>query len=437
MINVLNKATGEIIKVDLICKYENDVLAARKFNPEPGTKFYSTYPFIIKTDDTIEVDGASKPCRVVTLADGYEVKTGRTKREKPVPVEPVPTEPVEPAEKPVAYEPVEATESPVEPTPTPTPAPAPTLDAATQAFAALTPLFSGVQTNVEAAVMAKLEPVINQLKQQAKTQTKRLEIITSSGERSEVDGVFCDDFEDILQDVADGFYPYLWGAAGCGKTHTAEQVAKALKLDFYCQTTIQFAHDVKGYGDAAGNFVETSFYKAFKYGGLYFQDEYDRSSSEAAVVLNTALANGYYDFPVVGRVEAHPNFRFMAAGNTRMMGADDEYVSGQVIDASSRDRVIYYEMKYDRRVELPVMANGDVELVDFVEDVRQAIEECRISHVVSYRATKYMAARSTNKEKTLVRSTFKGIENDMIRTIYGALKDKENQWAKAMKNIIK
>lgn len=83
MINVINTTTNEVIKVDLICNYDG-VLAARKFNPEPGTKFYASYPFIVKTDDTIEVDGASKPCRVVTLADGYELKTVRSPRKSKV-----------------------------------------------------------------------------------------------------------------------------------------------------------------------------------------------------------------------------------------------------------------------------------------------------------------------------------------------------------------
>ena len=280
------------------------------------------------------------------------------------------------------------------------------------------------------------EKDIDELKAQAKNHVTRLEVSVDKGKPNEVEGVFCADFEDIVKDVAEGFYPYLWGAAGCGKTHTAEQVAKALGLEFYPQTTILFAHDVRGYGDAAGNYVPTSFYKAFAFGGLYYQDEYDRSNAEASIVLNTALANGYYDFPVVGRVKAHENFRFMAAGNTRMLGADEQYVSGHVQDASSRDRVIYYEMGYDRRVELPVIAQGDKTLVNFVEDVRNAIKECRIIHVVSYRETRYMKAREDNKEKALVRSTFKGLEKDAIRLIYGSLSDKSNAWAKAMSNII-
>lgn len=271
----------------------------------------------------------------------------------------------------------------------------------------------------------------------AKTEPVKAKLVSKSAHKATTKEYYCKDYKDILQDVADGWNVYLCGAAGSGKTHTAEQIARDLGLDYYTQTTIQFAHDVRGYGDAGGRYVGTPFYEAFANGGLYFQDEYDRSYAEAAIVLNTALANGYYDFPVVGRVKAHPNFRFMAAGNTLMKGADDQYVTGQVIDASSRDRFgAFYVCEYNHEVELNAIAGGDKELVAFVEDVRKALAKTGVTQIVSYRATAYMHARSANKAKTLVRNTFKGMEKDDIRMVYNALRDKDNEWAKAMATII-
>ena len=60
--------------------------------------------------------------------------------------------------------------------------------------------------------------------------------------------VHCEDYDDILELMSRGRRVYLYGPAGSGKSHTAEQIARDLGLEFYGQTTIQFAHDVRGYG---------------------------------------------------------------------------------------------------------------------------------------------------------------------------------------------
>lgn len=286
---------------------------------------------------------------------------------------------------------------------------------------------------------AKVEGIVqNVLNRMAKEDPKKVSaVVKKARQNAKKDGeVYCEKFERIKAKVARGNNVYLYGRAGSGKSHTAEQVAERLGLDFYGQTTIQFAHDVRGYGDAGGNFQETPFFKAFANGGLYFQDEYDRSNSEAAIVLNSALANGWYDFPIVGRVNAHPNFRFMAAGNTLMKGADEEYVTGQIIDASSRDRFgFFFEVDYNHTVEMKI-AGGNEEIVSFVEDIREAIKSTGIQQVVSYRATAAMRDEVENendKEACIIESVCKGLEKDEIREIYGALKNKDNSWARAMK----
>lgn len=250
----------------------------------------------------------------------------------------------------------------------------------------------------------------------------------------------CADFDEICDYVADGQPVYLYGAAGCGKSHTAQQIANALSLDFYTQSQVLFAHDVKGYGDANGNFQETPFFKAFTKGGLFFIDEMDASAPEALVVLNTAIANRMYDFPVVGNVKAHEDFRIIAAGNTALTGADTEYTARAVQDASTINRFAFFEMSYDKEIELPVMANNDEVLYNFVCDLRNAIKETRISLCVSYRQTAILATEKAVKygrDKALMRNVFGGRENDEIRILFDALADKSNVWAKAMKSLIK
>ena len=307
------------------------------------------------------------------------------------------------------------------------------------AFAALTPLFSGVEANVKAACMAALQPIINQLQKDIKQQAHHVVVQTPDGAEHQVSGVVCADFESIVQDVADGYMPYLYGAAGCGKSHTAQQVAEALGLDFYPMQQLMFAHQVEGYGNAAGEYVETPFYKAFRYGGLTFLDEFDGSAPEAAIVINSAVANGVYTFPVVGTVKAHPNFRIMAAGNTIGQGADMAYTGRSVLDASTRDRMAYYEMTYDPRVELPLMAGGDEALHTFVCCLRKAIAENNISCLVSYRATKYLSTRQANKAAAIQRGVLKGMNPDDLRILKRAMEAlpemNGNEWGEALQSI--
>lgn len=438
-INVKNIQTSEIIKVASL-RVLNGKIAAYYDFPEPSQKWLAKFPFCVKSDETITDEKHSVECRVFTLAEGYELTKVKAEKRQPKKEQPEAEAPAEveldaPTEMEEVVEPEAVVEVPAEPQPEPkveAPQAAGLNDALATAFM---PIFSKVAAQIEANVRSKVQAEIDALKAQAKTHVQRIELVKPEGEKFEVEGLFCNEFEDICEDVNNGWYPYLWGAAGCGKSHTAEQVAKALGLDFYTQNMLSFAHEVAGYGNAAGEFVETPFFKAFSQGGLFFLDEADRSQVEGLVVLNQALAQGVFNFPVIGNVKAHPNFRFMAAGNTVMNGADEMYTSGQTQDASFKRRLVFYEMSYDRRIELPVMAQGDEELVNFVEDVRSAIKRTNTLHFVSYSETRYMKQHEDKKEKALVRSTFKSLDADIIRQIYGELSDKENSWAKALYNV--
>lgn len=447
MIKVKNQTTGQVSEVWYV-DVKNGVIVAN--SKKPRAKFYERNGEYLESANYFDADGFP----VFVVKSGYELTNEKAPRqpkdETPVeaPVEAVP----ETTEAPVEMEAVIEAEA-VEEVPAEAPVEAPKprrekkaepkveaqpqtdglQDALSLAFA---PVFANVKKQIENDIRAEVKAEIDALKAQAKTHVQRIELVTPDGAAHEVEGLFCDEFEDMCADVNNGWSPYLHGAAGCGKSHTAEQIAKALGLDFYTQNMLNFAHEVAGYGNAAGEFVETPFFNAFSKGGLFFLDEADRSQVEGLVVLNQALAQGVFNFPVVGNVKAHPKFRFMCAGNTKMNGADEMYTSGQTQDASFKRRVIFYEMKYDRRIELPIMAQGDEVLVNFVEDVRRAIERTGTLHFVSYTETKYMKEHEDKKEKALIRSTFKSLDMDIIRQIYGELEDKDNVWAKALKNVV-
>ena len=429
MIKIKNIENGEMMQV---WQTGIDKATGRIYcNGTPTAKYLAKYP-LTATEEKIGED------TVLTLNDGWELVKGkgeRKQRQSKIKNDKPKDEPHDETTKDEQPEAVEVvTED--EPQPETT---GQTVDDTTneQALIAALKNLRGGAVDIAKVREIVAEELSKLVAKDAKKAAKVIEVAKKNkGKKNEV---YCAKFHRIVSKVSRGNNVYLYGPAGSGKSHTAEQVAEALGLDFYGQTTIQFAHDVRGYGDAGGKFQDTPFYKAFAFGGLYFQDEYDRSNAEAAIVLNSALANGWYDFPIVGRVEAHPNFRFMAAGNTLMTGADEEYVTGQEIDASSRDRFAYFfEIDYSHEVEMRI-AHGHEEIVLFVEDVRQAIKETGIKHVASYRATAAMTDEVEN-EKDLVaccdESIFKALDVDARREIYERLNDKTNVWAKALKKLI-
>lgn len=433
MITIKNIQTGETKNV-YNTEFVNGYVKSNTGKPL-GRRFINSWAGVLSQVVTAEEEqlfALSEDWEVVTKAERKH-RQPKAKKNEPKDEPKAQDEPTK-DEQPEAVEVVTEDEPKVEPQPQPQDEDDTTNEQAL--IAALKNLRGG------AVDVAKVREIVSEeLSKLVATDAKKAAKVVEAAKKNngKKNEVYCAKFQRIVAKVSRGNNVYLFGPAGSGKSHTAEQVAEALGLDFYGQTTIQFAHDVRGYGDAGGNFQETPFYKAFAFGGLYFQDEYDRSNAEAAIVLNSALANGWYDFPIVGRVEAHPNFRFIAAGNTLMTGPDEEYITGQEIDPSSRDRFgFFFEIDYSHEVELHI-AHNDEKIVSFVEDVRQAIKQAGIKHVVSYRATAAMIDELENEDDLVSccdESIFKTLDTDARREIYERLNDKTNVWAKALKKLI-
>lgn len=345
----------------------------------------------------------------------------------------------EPTPEPVS-EPIQPASEPVTIEPTPTPAPqAPSQQAAIDAFAALTPLFAGVQANVQAAVMAQLQPIIEKLKVAANTQARTVKVVLPSGQTNAVNGSVCADFDAMVQTLTEGEYIYLHGPAGCGKSYTAQQLAEALDIPFYGMQQLLYEHQIVGFVDANGKRHETPFSEAYTNGGLAFLDEIDGSSPEAAITINNALANGVIAMPGVGNVKMHPNFRCVAAGNTTMTGASVMYTARQVLDASTIDRFMFVGMDYDVNIER-VFANGDESIIEFAHDVRRAMDDAGLCGLFSYRAIKRLGnvnlQQAWGDAKLLQAAFAKSFGRDELRLIYGRLSNTNNRWAVALQSLI-
>ena len=331
----------------------------------------------------------------------------------------------------------------VEPEPAPEPTPkviatakAPNMDAVQALMASFgQQLQSALQPRADIDEKAVVDIVCRELDKRA-SHIQHIQIKSPNG-TANMTGCFCDKFEYLVNIVSAGKPLYMYGPAGSGKSFTAKQIAEALGLPYFETSQAMFSYDLKGYGDAGGNYVETPFYKAFTQGGLFFLDEVDASASEAMVVLNNAIANRRFDFPVVGMVNAHEKFRVVAAGNTRMTGATLAYSARQIQDSSFKNRFFFEVMGYDRRIELQ-LANNDKEIVEFAHDLRKAARDSQILQLCTYRQIQDLAMLDgcCYDDAHLLRgSVLQEKEIDEIEILRDRLEHKNNRWAKAMAKV--
>lgn len=251
-------------------------------------------------------------------------------------------------------------------------------------------------------------------------ETKEKESETKREKRDWNKEVKHEKFEMIKTCIENNIPVYLAGPAGSGKNYTLEQISWELGLEFYFTNSVQQEYKLTGFIDAGGTYHETEFYKAFKNGGIFFLDEMDASIPEVLVLLNAAIANGYFEFPN-GKIEAHKNFRVVAAGNTVGSGADELYTGRLVLDQATLDRFVIIEFDYDRNIEMH-LAKGNSELVDFVRELREQAKKNGIRATFSYRCIKMVTKLEQTEislKDILEIAVFKGLNKDTINQFYG------------------
>lgn len=254
--------------------------------------------------------------------------------------------------------------------------------------------------------------------------------IEKEKEIKKITGIFHSVFPSVVKLVSKGVPVYLKGDAGTGKSVLSEQVARALNIKFYYSGAVQQEYGIRGFTDAYGTYRESEFYKAFTTGGLFMLDEMDASSPDVLVLLNGAIANGWFDFPApVGRVCAHEDFRVIGAGNTSLSGANEYYSGRQMLDKATVDRFLFVNLDYDKNIEL-LMAGGDENLALFARDLRAAVKKQGINTIVSYRAIKNFkdSADILGEEDAMLATFLKELSKSDIQSIISQMPDKAGYW---------
>ena len=295
--------------------------------------------------------------------------------------------------------------------------------------------FAMLVKQVTDAVLGQIKPMLEDVaKNQTSNKVEHVHTIKVNDMTTKIEGLTHPKFERVLKYVANHHNVYLYGPAGSGKNVICEQVAKALGVPFYYQNTIITKFDVTGYKNAAGEFEETEFYKAWTQGGVFMLDEADNACAEALVTLNAALANGYYSFPGIGRVECSPNFYCVAAGNTNGQGATDEYCRRYKMDESSRDRFAFVDIDYNPEIEEGI-CNGHADVLDFVRELRGICKTQRISLICGYRAIKNLTMFYEDDAAAIIDDfILKGAEKDTVREIARRLNG-DNKYCEAFRKL--
>lgn len=286
------------------------------------------------------------------------------------------------------------------PYPLPAPLPPPAAgDAAGALMAALQALMAAQQGPAvnEAAITAIVDARL-----EAARLPRELRIKVGDAPAVKVDGHQHPLFKRVVRILStrqrDGFYPNLLlkGPAGCGKTHLASQVARALGRTY---ASISGSAGVSE-AQLTGRLLPTGEGGKFQYhasplvtqymaGGVFLLDEMDAFDPNALVSTNSALANGEFFVEARAasgldtRVPRHPDSIILASANTYGTGADALYVGRNPLDAATLTRFIVLDMDYDPEFERT--QTDDKRLLEFVWSLRAKATEHRIKRVVSTR----------------------------------------------------
>lgn len=189
--------------------------------------------------------------------------------------------------------------------------------------------------------------------------------------------------EKLLQTIKTGTNNiWMVGPAGCGKSTMARNVASAMNLPYLCISC--------GIGTSATEFVgykypereATKFSEYYSKPSVILIDEFTALDPAVAQVCNAALANGEIE-TTTGLIHRHPECIIIATSNTFGNGADRQYVANNQLDASTIDRFVggIIEVDYSEEYE----SQFDVEVVDYVRQLREIIKDHSIRRIASTR----------------------------------------------------
>lgn len=220
-----------------------------------------------------------------------------------------------------------------------------------------------------------------------------------------------DELKDVILALEMAIPCYVWGHKGAGKTEMMEQVsARTNRPMMRVQHTVntEESHIIGQYTVKGGEtiFELGPLAVAMQNGWVYCADEYDFAMPSVLAVYQPVLegkALVIKEAPAALRViRPHPNFRFVATGNTNGSGDETGLYQGTLIQNSANyDRfgMVIHKQYMDKAAESLILQNQaklttkDADkMVDFATLVREAYDASKMSDTISPR-TLIFAAR--------------------------------------------
>ncbi len=199
---------------------------------------------------------------------------------------------------------------------------------------------------------------------------KTVHLVLPDGRSHQVDPNDIENYQMMVDDLLVGNILYLFGAAGTGKTVTAESLCWTLKGDpkehletINCSQWTS-PRDVIG-GETIGGYEEGGLIRAWETGKMLLIDELPKLDPNTAALFNDALAKtasppekAIITTGSGRKVQRHPDFMCVATGNTTMKRVDPKYLGNSRQDASLIDRFAgsFYHVGFNEQLERSLVA---------------------------------------------------------------------------------
>lgn len=213
-----------------------------------------------------------------------------------------------------------------------------------------------------------------------------------------------DDLKNVMLALSLNINPYVWGHKGTGKSELFEQIAARtnrpfVRIQHTANTEESHIVGMWTVKDGATVFELGPLALAMQNGWMYLADEYDFASPAVLSVYQAVLEGKplmIKEADAANRIiKPHPNFRFVATGNTNGSGDETGLYQGTNIQNSANfDRFGMCIQKHymPKAMEIAALnkrcglAEADSKkIVEFASLVREAYDGSKISDTISLR----------------------------------------------------